>query len=151
MPTPPSPTTTESTPTETNIDESETEKNTENLNENRKELNSDTQESLEEQPTNNKDLVKTEYETKKDTTEIGTLEAIDLNNLDVSSGEKIKKIELQDRQTVYIKMYKDALEKARLIKKQAIKQYLEAKKIKKTYLLEDVEDSSDEELDYLSD
>ena len=31
------------------------------------------------------------------------------------------------------------------------KEYLEAKKIKKLYMLDEIEDSSDEELEYLSD
>lgn len=104
--------------------------------------NTDNQEHLVENENNEKEIVKNE----------GKLESIDLNDLNILSDEKkVKKLELQDRQSVYIKMYKDALEKARDIKKKAIKQYLEAKKIKKLYLLEDVEDSSDDELDYLSD
>jgi len=51
---------------------------------------------------------------------------------------------------VYIEIYKQARRKAKEARKKAILAYLEAKKIKTTYLLDDVE-SSDDDLDNYSD
>lgn len=57
-------------------------------------------------------------------------------------------IKLKNPNEVYMEIYKIAKQKAKQHKKAAISAYLEAKKIKNTYLLEDLEnseDSSDEE------
>ena len=45
-------------------------------------------------------------------------------------------------------MYRTARKKAKDIKKQAILAYLEAKNIKKTYMLEDTEDTEDADSDF---
>jgi hypothetical protein len=47
---------------------------------------------------------------------------------------------------VYYKLYKEAREKAREAKQIALANYLEAKRIKNTYLLEDMSES-DEDMD----
>lgn len=57
-------------------------------------------------------------------------------------------IKLKDRSDVYYKLYKEAREKARAAKREALVNYLEAKRIKTTYLLKDVSDS-DSDLDEL--
>ncbi|NDC83691.1 hypothetical protein EB093_08550, partial [bacterium] len=57
---------------------------------------------------------------------------------DAGSEEPIK---LKDRSDVYYKLYKEAREKARAAKREALANYLEAKRIKTTYLLKDVSDS----------
>jgi len=56
--------------------------------------------------------------------------------------------EISERKDVYYKMYKDTRKKAKLAKELALASYLEARKIKNTYMLESIEDSddSDEEM-----
>lgn len=58
-------------------------------------------------------------------------------------------LKLKPRNDVYYKLYKEAREKARAAKREALANYLEAKRIKNTYLLEDVSDS-DSDLDELN-
>ena len=64
------------------------------------------------------------------------------------------KIELKSPDVVYLEIYLQAREKAKLAKKKAIQAYLEAKNIKNTYLLEkniDSEEESDDEFINFSD
>ena len=78
--------------------------------------------------------------------ETNSLEEI---NLEVSeNGSEILK--LKKPKEVYIDIYKKALKRARDIKKQAINEFLNAKKIKNTYLLDDLEISDDEDLETFS-
>jgi hypothetical protein len=53
-------------------------------------------------------------------------------------------MKLKTRNDVYYKLYKEAKAKAREAKQLAIMNYLEAKRIKNTYLLKDESDESDE-------
>jgi hypothetical protein len=48
-------------------------------------------------------------------------------------------------------MYKEARKKAKLARDLALSSYLEAKKIKNTYMLEDISDSDDSDVDFDSD
>jgi hypothetical protein len=50
-------------------------------------------------------------------------------------------IQLKQRDTVYYDMYKEAKRKAKMARDLAISSYLEAKNIKQTYMLDDIEDS----------
>ena len=86
--------------------------------------------------------------------DIQTLEDFDLNDktdnldsleeitLNVESDESFK---LNKREDLYYKLYKSAKDKAKKIRKQAIKAYLEAKSIKDKYLVDDLETSSSED------
>jgi hypothetical protein len=57
-------------------------------------------------------------------------------------------IQLKNRNDVYYKMYREAKKKAKMAKDLALSSYLEAKRIKNTYMLEDVSDSDvDSDLD----
>jgi hypothetical protein len=57
-------------------------------------------------------------------------------------------IQLQNRNDVYYKMYREAKKKAKMAKDLALSSYLEAKRIKNTYMLEDISDSDlDSDLD----
>lgn len=86
---------------------------------------------------------------------------IDLEDIDLAELEEVKEISVslegkgerekeedplkkkeEDKSEIY-EMYKKAREKAKEIKRQAILAYLEAKNIKKTYLLENMEEESD--------
>ena len=78
----------------------------------------------------------------------------DISN-DISIKEMAPSITLNNPNEVYYEIYKIAKQKAREHKKAAISHYLEAKKIKNTYLLDDLynsdNSSSDEEIDSDSD
>jgi hypothetical protein len=71
--------------------------------------------------------------------------AIEINlkeiNPNVDNSLGLETITLKKPNQVYYEMYKTARKKAKDIKKQAILAYLEAKNIKKTYMLEDAEDA----------
>ena len=98
---------------------------------------------------NKKEISLEDLELKEQINESKLEESNDLE--DVS--EKInttntETIKLKNPNEVYMEIYKIAKQKAKQHKKAAISAYLEAKKIKNTYLLEDLEnseDSSDEE------
>jgi hypothetical protein len=79
------------------------------------------------------------YQTTEDSLEIMEVD-FPLENL-VPADIPMK---LKNRNDVYYKMYKDAKAKAREAKQLAIMNYLEAKRIKNTYLLKDESDESDE-------
>jgi hypothetical protein len=67
---------------------------------------------------------------------------------DLDAVEESKEpVHLKNRNEVYYKMYKEAKRVAREAKMIALSNYLEAKRIKTTYLLDDVEDSDDDEAD----
>jgi len=53
-------------------------------------------------------------------------------------------IKLKNLNEVYYKMYKEARQKAKEAKKNALIAYLEAKNIKQTFMLEDIDESSDD-------
>ena len=54
-------------------------------------------------------------------------------------------ISLKKRNDVYYEMYKEARQKAKVARDLALSAYLEAKRIKNTYMLDDIIDSSDDE------
>ena len=91
-----------------------------------------------------KDEVKKEIETQnqnqneKDLEKIDGLEEIQIN---VDNADEIK---LKKPNEVYLDIYRDARNKAKLAKKAAIKAYLEAKKIKELYMLDEIDSSSSE-------
>ena len=66
-----------------------------------------------------------------------TLKEFDLG----SSLENLESITLKKPNQVYYEIYKKAREKAKEAKKEAILAFLEAKNIKKTYMLDDIDDS----------
>jgi hypothetical protein len=67
--------------------------------------------------------------------------------------ENLEKMQLKKPNQVYFELYKEARSKAKQAKKSAILAYLEAKNIKKTYMLENLNDSDsdfDAEIDEVS-
>ena len=60
-------------------------------------------------------------------------------------------IELKKPERVYYEMYQSVREKAKNAKQEAMHAYLEAKNIKKTYMLENLSDSSEDSMDDISD
>ena len=87
-----------------------------------------------------------------DDLEIGTVDITDSNNeikevnLDIDIENNLETITLKKPNQVYYEIYKEARDKAKKAKKSAIIAYLEAKNIKKTYMLKDL-DCSDDEFD----
>jgi hypothetical protein len=78
------------------------------------------------------------------------LELIDIDCLDSSD---LDSISLRKPNQVYFEIYKEAKNKAKMAKKAAIIAYLEAKNIKKTYMIETINDSDsdfDAEIDDVS-
>jgi hypothetical protein len=62
-------------------------------------------------------------------------------------------MQLKKPNQVYFELYKEARNKAKIAKKNALLAYLEAKKIKKTYMIENLNDSDsdiDDEIDEVS-
>jgi len=81
---------------------------------------------------------------KNDEEEDNTLKEIDLaSNLD----NNLETITLKKPNQVYYEIYQKAREKAKAAKKLAINAYLELKQIKKTYMLDDIDESDDSELE----
>ncbi len=74
-------------------------------------------------------------------------------DLDVNLENNLESITLKKPNQVYFELYKEARNKAKLAKKSAIIAYLEAKNIKKTYMIENLNDSDsdfDAEIDDVS-
>jgi hypothetical protein len=77
---------------------------------------------------------------KKDEQDMSKLKEIDLPN----SLDNLESITLKKPNQVYYEIYQKAREKAKHAKQAAILAYLEVKNIKKTYMLNDINDSDEE-------
>ncbi len=97
-------------------------------------------ENIKDNLTNNKNTEKDSIPDNLNTQQSGNLEEINLDIKEVDQDE----ISIKKPNEVYIGIYKSAIEKAKQIKKAAAEAYLEAKKIKTKYNLQDIEDSDDE-------
>jgi hypothetical protein len=74
--------------------------------------------------------------------DINELCEVDFNLDEMSETETVS---IKQRNDVYYKMYREAREKAKIARDLALSAYLEAKRIKNTYMLDDIIDSSDSE------
>jgi hypothetical protein len=72
-----------------------------------------------------------------------------LKEIEPKPDNSLETISLKKPNQVYYEIYKTARKKAKGIKRDAIAAYLEAKNIKKTYMLDDMEDS-DSDFDEMS-
>jgi len=68
----------------------------------------------------------------------------EFNNNDLSLENNLETMQLKKPNQVYFELYKEARKKAKEAKRCAILAYLEAKNIKKTYMIENIEDSDSE-------
>jgi len=68
----------------------------------------------------------------------------ELDNSDLNLESNLEVLQLKKPNEVYHELYREARKKAKLAKKNAIIAYLEAKNIKKTYLIENLDDSDSE-------
>jgi hypothetical protein len=78
------------------------------------------------------------------------LKEVELNNINLENN--LETLTLKKPNQVYYELYKEAREKAKLAKRAAIVAYLEAKSIKKTYMLDNIDNDSDidDEIDEIS-
>lgn len=68
-------------------------------------------------------------------------------NFDLEELPQEDNIVLKNRKDVYYEMYREARRKAKIAKEMAMVSYLEAKNIKNTYMLDDIEDSDDSDIE----
>ena len=91
---------------------------------------------------NEKEIALEDFHVEEKVNDVKMEESIDLEDvseqINTTSDETIK---LKNPNEVYMEIYKMAKQKAKQHKKAAVSAYLEAKKIKNTYLLEDLENS----------
>ena len=72
----------------------------------------------------------------------------ELKEFDLTSNlNSLETITLKKPNQVYYEIYKAAREKAKKAKKEAIQAFLEAKNIKKTYMLDEIDDSDESDMD----
>jgi len=76
--------------------------------------------------------------------EIDGIQEIDFN---LDELEKADEIQIKKRNDVYYEMYREARRKAKIARDLALSSYLEVKRIKNTYMLNDIIDSDDSDLD----
>ena len=67
--------------------------------------------------------------------------------LNLDDVPKTETVQLRNRKEVYYTMYREAKKKAKIAKDLALSSYLEAKRIKNTYMLDELSDDSDEDDD----
>jgi len=82
-----------------------------------------------------------EFEDLNEDIEENSDELKELNNRDLSLENSLDTIHLKKPNQVYFELYKEARKKAKEAKRNAILAYLEAKNIKKTYMLDNLNDS----------
>ena len=87
-----------------------------------------------------------EIDKKEEIDNFDSLKEFDLN----ASLDTLETITLKNPNQVYYEIYKEARNKAKNAKKEAIIAFLEAKNIKKTYMLNDLEDSDESDMDNIS-
>lgn len=68
-------------------------------------------------------------------------------NFDLEELPEEDNIVLKNRKDVYYEMYREARRKAKIAKEMAMASYLEAKNIKNAYMLDDIEDSDDSDIE----
>jgi hypothetical protein len=102
----------------------------------------------------NEDSISLDFEELTEDVDDNPNELKEINRLDFSLGNNLETMQLKKPNQVYFELYKEARNKAKIAKKNALLAYLEAKKIKKTYMIENLNDSDsdiDDEIDEVSD
>ena len=82
--------------------------------------------------------------TLENTTENNSLQEVNVNLEEIPDNELF---EIKQRNNVHYEMYKEARKKAKLARDLAISSFLEAKQIKNTYMLENISDSEESDLE----
>lgn len=109
-------------------------------------------EEKEENPTEVSEKVNEELSEEKisvDTIDITPTTNADFEevNFDLEELPQEENLVLKNRKDVYYEMYREARRKAKIAKEMAMASYLEAKNIKNTYMLDDIEDSDDSDIE----
>jgi hypothetical protein len=138
---------------EDNLDEN---KLYESLGEPHKEEKEETIEKDEKVETNEKEekneiIGKEETIEKQEKEETNPLDDFELTEVDLDNIENLETIQLKKPNQVYYEIYKEARKRAKEAKKNAMIAFLEAKNIKKTYMLEDLDDSDESSEENFSD
>jgi len=108
---------------------------------------------IKNEPKEHDDSLDLEIEDLTEDIEENTDELKEIINLDLSMENNLETMQLKKPNQVYFELYKEARNKAKIAKKNALLAYLEAKNIKKTYMLENLNDSDsdiDAEIDDVS-
>lgn len=85
-----------------------------------------------------------DFEDLNEDIEENTDELREIDNIELSLENNLETMQLKKPNQVYFELYRDARKKAKEAKKNAILAYLEAKNIKKTYMIENMDDSDNE-------
>lgn len=88
--------------------------------------------------------VELDFEDLNEDIEENSDELREIENIDLPLENTLETIQLKKPNQVYFELYKEARKKAKEAKKTAIIAYLEAKNIKKTYMIENMDDSDSE-------
>jgi len=97
---------------------------------------------------NNDELKEVELQIEDLDMDVLTSENDDLKEFDINSNlSSLETMTLKKPNQVYYEIYKAAREKAKKAKKEAIQAFLEAKNIKKTYMLDEIDDSDESDLE----
>ena len=91
-----------------------------------------------------KTLEKTEDIKKKETDQRESENEFELNEINLEIPSDLESIQLKKPNEVYLEIYREVKKRAKAAKKKAIEAYLEAKRIKSLYLLDEIESSDDE-------
>ena len=103
----------------------------------------DVEEDMEEDMEDDVEEDKERIEIKDDIDDDNILEI----NLDIEEIKDNDIVHLKEKTEVYYEMYKEARQKAKLAKSLALSSYLEARRIKNLYMLDDIVDSDESDLD----
>ena len=68
-------------------------------------------------------------------------------NLDIDEINDEEPVHLKEKTEVYYQLYKEARQKAKLAKSLALSSYLEARRIKNLYMLDNIDDSDESDFD----
>ena len=109
--------------------------------ENNESQHDENNESQHDENNENNDLEKKIIYEEKDIYEV------DFNLDEIAENDTVQ---LKNRNDVYYKMYKDAIKKAKEARDLALSSFLEAKRIKNTYMLDDIDSDSDLDEDNLN-
>ena len=107
-------------------------------------IDKEEEEQEEEKPLEENITLDLEFEDLNEDIEENTDELKEINNIDLSLENNLDTIQLKKPNQVYFELYKEARKKAKEAKRNAILAYLEAKNIKKTYMLDNLNDSDSE-------
>ena len=136
--------------------EPETETETENIILEKQEVLDNVNENIDESQENIEEKKESIKTIENEVIEENTIKVDSLGNsnlefkeieLDLDKIPEEEKVEIKQRNTVYYEMYKEARRKAKVARDLALSSYLEAKRIKTTYLLDDIIDSDESSID----